>query len=116
MYVNWGAKFLADTLMLEEKLMNEFEQAVLRGERLGPGDIADEVIAQSTAVASEKELAKQNVEPATSTLLVAFARRPQAVHVPLPANSFDFVFSEHTIEHVQCLQRRQMIAGCRRAL
>jgi uncharacterized protein YyaL (SSP411 family) len=50
-YVNWGAKFLADTLMLEEKLMNEFEQAVRRGERLGPGDIADEAIAQSTTVA-----------------------------------------------------------------
>ena len=31
--------------MLEEKLMNEFEQAVLRGERLGPGDITDEVCA-----------------------------------------------------------------------
>lgn len=50
-YVNWGAKFLADTLMLEEKLMIEFEQAVVRGDRLGPGDIADEMIAQSTPVA-----------------------------------------------------------------
>jgi len=30
--------------------MNEFEQAVRRGERLGPGDIADEVSTPSTAV------------------------------------------------------------------
>ena len=44
-YVNSGAKFLADTLMLEEKLINDFEQAVLRGERLGLGDITDEVCA-----------------------------------------------------------------------
>ena len=48
-YVNWGAKFLADTLMLEEQVMNEFERAVQRGERLGPGDIADEASGPSTA-------------------------------------------------------------------
>lgn len=28
-FVNWGAKFFADTLMLEEKLMHEFEEAIL---------------------------------------------------------------------------------------
>jgi hypothetical protein len=38
-YVNWGAKFLADSLILEGKVMAKFEAAVLRGERLGPGDL-----------------------------------------------------------------------------
>lgn len=38
-YVNWGAKFLADSLMLEERVTAEFEQAVRRGRRLGPNDI-----------------------------------------------------------------------------
>jgi uncharacterized protein YyaL (SSP411 family) len=33
-FVNWGAKFLADSLMHEEKLMAIFEQRVLRGEKL----------------------------------------------------------------------------------
>ena len=28
-FVNWGAKFFADTLMLEEKLMKKFAAAVL---------------------------------------------------------------------------------------
>jgi hypothetical protein len=28
-FVNWGAKFLADSLMLEEKVMAEFEQSIL---------------------------------------------------------------------------------------
>ncbi len=37
-YVNWGAKFVADTLMLEEILMSRFEAAALRGEHLGPGN------------------------------------------------------------------------------
>ena len=38
-YVNWGAKFLADSLMLEEKVMAEFQNAVLSGEPLGPQDL-----------------------------------------------------------------------------
>jgi len=38
-YVNWGAKFLADSLMLEEQVMEEFERAVRKGERLGPGGL-----------------------------------------------------------------------------
>lgn len=38
-YVNWGAKFWADSLMLEEKVMLEFENAVLNGEPLGPRDL-----------------------------------------------------------------------------
>jgi hypothetical protein len=38
-YVNWGAKFLADSLMLEEQVMEEFERAALRRERLGPGGL-----------------------------------------------------------------------------
>lgn len=33
-FPNWAAKFLADTLMLEEKIMQEFEQRVLNGEKL----------------------------------------------------------------------------------
>jgi hypothetical protein len=41
-YVNWGAKFLADSLMLEEQVMEEFELAVLRRERLGPGDLLEQ--------------------------------------------------------------------------
>jgi hypothetical protein len=40
-YVNWGAKFLADSLMLEEQVMEEFELAVRKGERLGPGDLRE---------------------------------------------------------------------------
>lgn len=39
MFVNWGAKFLADSLMLEERLMANFEQSVLGGmplTRTGP--------------------------------------------------------------------------------
>ena len=40
-FVNWGAKFLADSLMLEERLMKSFEQAVCRGDNLGPGGIAE---------------------------------------------------------------------------
>jgi len=39
-YVNWGAKFLADTLMREMRIMSQFEAAVQRGERLGPGDVS----------------------------------------------------------------------------
>jgi uncharacterized protein YyaL (SSP411 family) len=38
-FVNWGAKFLADSLMLEERLMANFEQSVLGGRpltRTGP--------------------------------------------------------------------------------
>jgi len=35
---------------------------------------------------------------------------------PLPANSFDFIFSEHMIEHVTFSQGRQMIAECYRVL
>jgi uncharacterized protein YyaL (SSP411 family) len=38
-YVNWAAKFLADSLMLEERLMAAFERAALNGEPLGPGDL-----------------------------------------------------------------------------
>lgn len=38
-YVNWGAKFLADSLMLEDRVMAEFQTAVLSGERLGPRDL-----------------------------------------------------------------------------
>ncbi len=34
-YVNWGAKFFADTLMLEEKIMKQFEKDVLDGKSLG---------------------------------------------------------------------------------
>ena len=41
-YVNWDAKFLADSLMLEEQVMEEFERAALRGERLGPGDLLEQ--------------------------------------------------------------------------
>jgi hypothetical protein len=41
-YVNWGAKFLADSLMLEEQVMEEFERAALRRERLGPGDLLEQ--------------------------------------------------------------------------
>ncbi len=40
-YVNWGAKFVADTLMLEDKIMAKFEAAVLRGEHLGPDDLQE---------------------------------------------------------------------------
>ena len=40
-YVNWGAKFMADTLMLEDKIMAKFEAAVSRGEHLGPGDLLE---------------------------------------------------------------------------
>lgn len=39
-YVNWGAKFFADTLLLELKAMAEFERAVMDCEALGPGDIS----------------------------------------------------------------------------
>ena len=35
---------------------------------------------------------------------------------PLPANSFDFVFSEHMIEHVPFSPGRRMIAECYRVL
>ena len=35
---------------------------------------------------------------------------------PLPSESFDFVFSEHMIEHVYFLQGRQMITECYRIL
>ncbi|HZT41917.1 MAG TPA: beta-L-arabinofuranosidase domain-containing protein [Chthonomonadaceae bacterium] len=38
-FVNWGAKFLADSLMLEERIMAAFTAAVQRGEKLGPGDL-----------------------------------------------------------------------------
>src|SRR5262249_31585738 len=41
-YINWGAKFLADSLMLEEQVMEEFERAALRRERLGPGDLLEQ--------------------------------------------------------------------------
>ncbi|HEY0427328.1 MAG TPA: hypothetical protein VGC76_05940 [Pyrinomonadaceae bacterium] len=34
-YVNWGAKFFADTLLLEEKIMSQFETDVLDGKNLG---------------------------------------------------------------------------------
>jgi rhamnogalacturonyl hydrolase YesR len=34
-YVNWGAKFFADTLLLEEKIMKQFEKDVLAGKLLG---------------------------------------------------------------------------------
>jgi hypothetical protein len=34
-FPNWAAKFFADTLMLEERLMKEFEKSVLSGERIG---------------------------------------------------------------------------------
>jgi len=33
-FPNWAAKFLADTLMLEEKIMKDFEKKVLSGEKL----------------------------------------------------------------------------------
>ncbi|NJM53872.1 MAG: hypothetical protein HC846_11070 [Blastocatellia bacterium] len=33
-FPNWAAKFFADTLLLEEKLMREFETKVLNGEKL----------------------------------------------------------------------------------
>jgi len=33
-YVNWGAKFLADSLMLEERVMADVEQAVQTGRPL----------------------------------------------------------------------------------
>jgi SAM-dependent methyltransferase len=35
---------------------------------------------------------------------------------PLPADSFDFVFSEHMIEHLPFLQGRHMVAECYRVL
>jgi SAM-dependent methyltransferase len=35
---------------------------------------------------------------------------------PLPANSFDFIFSEHMIEHVPFAAGRRMIAECYRVL
>ncbi|MGE0131174.1 MAG: beta-L-arabinofuranosidase domain-containing protein [Blastocatellales bacterium] len=35
-YVNWGAKFLADSLMLEERVMADFERAVRSGEQPSP--------------------------------------------------------------------------------
>jgi hypothetical protein len=44
-YVNWGAKFLADSLMLEEKVMAEFEKAVRSGEHLGPRDAKSSLVA-----------------------------------------------------------------------
>lgn len=37
-YVNWGAKFLADSLMLEERVMAGVEQAVRLGEPLTPSE------------------------------------------------------------------------------
>jgi len=36
--VNWGAKFLADSLMLELRLMPAFEREVLGQEPLGRGE------------------------------------------------------------------------------
>ena len=50
--------------------------------------------------------------PRRSSDIFMDATRP----FPLPANSFDFVFSEHMIEHVQFSQGRQMIAECYRVL
>lgn len=46
-YVNWGAKFLADSLMLEEKVMAEFQRAVLGGEHLGPRDLEQSISSES---------------------------------------------------------------------
>ena len=49
-------------------------------------------------------------------------RRPSDIFMdatrpfPLPSDSFDFVFSEHMIEHVQFAQGRHMIAECYRVL
>lgn len=34
-YINWGAKFFADTLLLEEKIMAQFEKDVMEGKQLG---------------------------------------------------------------------------------
>ena len=34
-FPNWAAKFFADTLMLEEKVMEDFEQRVLNNEKIG---------------------------------------------------------------------------------
>lgn len=39
-YVNWGAKFLADSLMLEERAMADFERAVRSGEAQASGEAA----------------------------------------------------------------------------
>jgi uncharacterized protein YyaL (SSP411 family) len=36
-FVNWGAKFLADSLMLEERLLHEFEREVLGESRAAAG-------------------------------------------------------------------------------
>jgi uncharacterized protein YyaL (SSP411 family) len=48
-YVSWGAKFFADSLMLEGRVMAKFEAAVLSGERLGPGDAPDSALARTPA-------------------------------------------------------------------
>lgn len=40
-YVNWSAKFMADSLMLEAEIMETFEASVLRGEHLGPDDLQE---------------------------------------------------------------------------
>jgi len=46
-FVNWGAMFLADSLMLEHKVMSDFEQAVRKGERIGPNLRHDDQAGQS---------------------------------------------------------------------
>jgi hypothetical protein len=42
-FINWGAKFFADSLMLEKRVMAEFEAAVERVELLGPRDLVNDV-------------------------------------------------------------------------
>ncbi|MGH9853556.1 MAG: hypothetical protein ACREBD_27270 [Blastocatellia bacterium] len=42
-YVNWGAKFLADSLMLEEQILESFAQTVQRGEKPEQADLAGAV-------------------------------------------------------------------------
>ncbi len=53
-YVNWGAKFMADTLMLEDKIMAKFEAAVSRGEHLGPDDLHEKAQAGSLARSQDR--------------------------------------------------------------
>lgn len=48
-FVNWGAKFLADALMLEDRMMAAFQEAVLRGERTVP---ASQSVPAAIAVSS----------------------------------------------------------------
>lgn len=50
------------------------------------------------------------------------SRSPRAIHLdatrpfPFPDNSFDYVFSEHMIEHISYTQGQVMLAECKRIL